>query len=296
MKHKLLAILAVIVILSAFCQGSSGKDRKSTRSEFAMPDSIHLGRGDLEQVIYETSVPGPTCRRLMVYLPETYYSDTTSKYPVLYLFHGARGNELAWIEKGDIIHTVDSLTATGKMSPTIIVMPNMNHYTDDEEYCFSRKKNPVESLFEVTGCVETSFMEDVVAMIDRRFRTIASKSGRAIAGLSIGALQSIYISAANPDAFDYVGLFSPMSRPVVRYGPYKDIYYGLKQKQEIQFANPPKVYWVMIGNYDIFVENIQYYANYLRRNGFKHEYICTGGGHTWKNWTRYCSAFLQNLW
>ena len=60
MKHKLLAILAGIVILSAFCQGSSGKDRKSIRSEFAMPDSIHLGRGDLEQVIYETSVPGPT--------------------------------------------------------------------------------------------------------------------------------------------------------------------------------------------------------------------------------------------
>lgn len=70
---------------------------------------------------------------LLVYLAEAYCSDTTSRYPVLYLFHGARGEELAWIEKGDILHTVDSLTATGKMSPTIIVMPTQSILGDDRK-------------------------------------------------------------------------------------------------------------------------------------------------------------------
>ena len=71
---------------------------------------------------------------------------------------------------------------------------------------------------------------------------------------------------------------------------------GLKKKQEIQFATPPTLYWIMIGKTDFFYPRINCYHKQLKRKGYKHEYLATPGGHQWYNWEEYCIMFMKRLW
>ena len=155
-------------------------------------------KGILEECFYECSVKGPHERRMLIYLPADYY-DTEERYPVLYLLHGAQGNETSWIDKGDLLQNIDSLMAHGLMKRCIVVLPNTNQHNSDRDYGKSRIKGALEAFFENDGMVEYAFVSDVVGKVDDTYRTIPEKSARAIAGLSIGALQSIHITANHPD-------------------------------------------------------------------------------------------------
>lgn len=283
--------LAVGIALLSSCTVS----RRVAVAEYPKIESHYEHKGILEECIYSCSVDGPSERRMLVYLPADYY-DTSARYPVFYLLHGARGNEMTWITKGDLMQHVDSLTANGLMEKTIVVMPNTNQHNDDLDYGKSRIKGAMESFYETDGMVEYAFVCDVVAKVDRTYRTIPEKSARAIGGLSIGALQSIHISANHPDVFGYVGLFSPMAYPFLRYSKHASFYTRLKKKQKAQFATPPQLYWVMIGRTDFFYPHMQLYCNYLKRKGYKHEHLTTSGGHQWYNWKAYCTMFMERLW
>lgn len=263
---------------------------------FSLAVSAGSPAGILETVKYPCSTSeGPSERKMLVYLPGDYY-ETQRNYPVLYLIHGARGTETAWVKNGDLLPSLDSLVAGGKAEEMIVVMPNMNHYEDDKDFADSRNKAALESFFEVKGGVEKAFVSDVVDFVDERYRTVRSKRGRAIAGLSVGALQSIWISAHNPDTFDYVGLFSPLSRPFFCSGRDSDFYRGLPRLHKAQFADPPALYWIMIGRWDIFRNHMEDYASYLDERSYPYELLLTGGGHGWRNWKPYCILFMERLW
>ncbi len=292
MASKLTDILCIALMAALF---SSCAATRRAQAEYAPVKTEYVGRGTLETVICKSSQPELSERRMLVYLPENYNSSDES-YPVLYLLHGARGSETAWVERGDLLRSIDSLTAEGKVKPMIVVMPNTNQYHDDRDYRKSRKKPLGESFFEIDGVVESLFVKDVVGTVDSLYRTIRKKKGRAIAGLSVGALQAIFLSANYPEMFDYVGLFSPMIRPVMRYGDGTWFYDNLKVKQEVQFADPPEVYWIMAGFWDIFYASTQQFDFYLKTRGYPHEYHLSGGGHSWHNWKKYCNMFLERLW
>lgn len=264
-------------------------------TEYRTVKTVHNLKGTLETVICKSSQSKLSERRMFVYLPEDYYNSDKS-YPVMYLLHGARGTEVSWIEKGHLLQNVDSLIATGRVVPMIVVIPNTNQYDNDIDFRKSRPKPLGESVMEVNGTVEKLFVTDVVETVDSLYRTVPSKDGRAIAGLSIGALQSIYISANNPDMFDYVGLFSPMIKPVKHHGPDIAFYRDLKKKQAVQFADAPKLYWIMAGYWDIFCDSTQLFERYLRTKGYSHDYYLSPGGHSWKNWENYCNMFMEQLW
>ncbi|MBQ8852918.1 MAG: esterase family protein [Alistipes sp.] len=289
LKIRYISILAIALVLLS----CSTTRRAATNYPQLNNQSRHAGI--LEQCFYECSVDGPKERRMYIYLPDNYYHSTES-YPVLYLLHGARGNELSWIIKGDLLSNIDSLTTNGLMERTIIVLPNTNQYNNDKDFAKSRTKGAVESFFENDGMVEASFVEDVVKKVDSTYRTIPQKSHRAIAGLSIGALQAIHISATHPDTFDYIGLFSPMVRPFVQHSQHSSFYKHLRQKQQLQFAHTPKLYWIMIGKKDFFYPRMNSYNRYLNRKGYQHEYFISRGGHQWYNWSMYCDMFMQRLW
>lgn len=286
-------LISILIIAIHLC--SCATSQKAMPTEYRAVKISHELKGRLETVICKSSQPKLSERRMFVYLPENYYSSGES-YPVMYLLHGARGTETSWIEKGHILQNVDSLTAAGRVRPMIVVIPNTNQYADDIDFRKSRPKPLGESVMEVNGTVEKLFVNDVVKTVDSLYRTIPAKDGRAIAGLSIGALQSIYISANNPDMFDYVGLFSPMIKPVKRHCHDIGFYRGLKKKQAVQFVDPPKLYWVMTGYWDIFCNSTQLFEKHLRTNGYSHRYYLSGGGHSWKNWENYCNMFMEQLW
>ena len=269
--------------------------RYAANIDYQKIDATYGYDGILEERFHDCSVPGPSKRRMYIYLPSDYY-ESQQRYPVLYLLHGARGNETSWIIKGQCLHHIDSLMSMGAMTKTIIVFPNTNQYKSDKDYGKSRMKRAVEALFEVAGDVESAFMRDVVQTVDSMYRTIPEKSSRAIGGLSIGALQSIHISANHPDCFDYVGLFSPMIRPAFKHGEYSAFYRKLRFKQRFQFDDPPQLYWIMIGKNDLFYPRAKQYYRYLRRNGYQFEFLTTAGGHDWPNWVYYCDLFMKRLW
>ena len=291
MKRLHLLCIATASLLLSACSVS----RHAAVLEYPTIGPEHNHQGILEECIYDCSVKGPRERRMLVYLPAEYY-DTTAHYPVFYLLHGARGNETSWIEKGNLLHNIDSLTTHGLMEKSIVVLPNTNQHRSDRDYGKSRIKGAIESFFENDGMVEYAFVSDVVNHVDSVYRTIPEKSARAIGGLSIGALQSIHISANHPDMFDYVGVFSSMVHPVPHPSAHAAFYRGLKRKHKAQFADAPELYWVMIGKTDFFYPRMIAYHRYLTRNGYPHEYLTTPGGHQWYNWEAYCNLFMQRLW
>lgn len=288
--------LIVSIVLPVMClfMTSCATARYAANTAFPPPPEDDGHKGTLEEVFYRSSGPGPDERRMLVYLPEGYATSDRS-YPVLYLLHGARGNELSWIEKSPLLNNVDSMTTEGLMKECIIVLPNMNSYENEEDFGKSRKKGAFESSFEIDGAVESAFMKDVVKCIDGLYRTLPQKESRAIAGLSIGALQAMAISAAAPEAFGYVGLFSPVTAPIIKSSGYSGIYKEMKKNQKLQFASPPQLYWVMIGKYDIFHDSTLRFCDELRRKGYRFDLYLSKGRHEWKNWENYCNMFMQRL-
>lgn len=255
--------------------------------------------GILEERFYKTSVKGPSQRRMLVYLPADYYNSGSKRYPVVYLLHGARGNETAWIHQGEMISTVDSLTRIGRLAASIIVCVNCNQYDTEEQGLNSTFKSLIKAISSVDGAFESSFMRDVVAYVDKEFRTLADKQHRAIAGLSLGSLQSAYITATWPDSFDYVGLFSPIFRTNIKKSEYSGFYNrkNFKQNLKVQFSPEyrPKRYSLMIGTMDLYYRHSEYESVNLAASGYQHDYIVTGGRHDWPNWIAYLKIFLDGV-
>ena len=252
--------------------------------------------GIIEEVYYDCSVPGPTRRRMLVYLPKDYY-ENQRRYPVFYLLHGARGYETSWVKKGFVYETTDSLFRNGLATPCIVVMPNMNQYNSDRDFDDSRFKDAFESILEVNGVVETAFMHDVVGTVDSLYRTIPDKAHRAIAGLSIGGWQSIWISLNHPDSFDYIGAFSPYTWCMSAPCSYRRRFYsGMYRKLKVQFQDPPKGYYLYAGKKDMMRPSTTSFHELLEERNYAHEYILYPGGHDWPDgWIDEYRDMLQRV-
>ena len=199
------------------------RDIDHSYSAFIMPggladnylDNPDIAHGQLIKVWYDSKVKDMSRRRMSVYLPPSYKDGTDSRYPVLYLFHGTGGDEDAWPECGRAVQILDNMIAGGKVPPTIVVMPNCNTDLDaapgSSPYMeASPSSNNLSSMF---GHFESSFTSEIVEFVDSTFRTVPDKRHRAIAGLSLGGMQTLYISVNNPGLCDYIGLFSAQTEP-----------------------------------------------------------------------------------
>jgi len=251
--------------------------------------------GSLQAMVYRSSEPGIGSRRMVVYLPPGYWESEQS-YPVLYLLHGARGNETSWVKSGRIAKITDNLILSGQIPPCIIVLPNMNQYDSKADMQRSRRKGAVESVFEINGRVEDAFPHDVIGFVDRNFRTLKDKAHRAIAGLSIGGLQSIYIAVNRPEMFDYVGIFSTLFTTLWFHDTQSETYRNFRQKLDAQFQETPKLYLVANGFSDILSPYTYRLLRRLYRQGYPYRHILTSGGHDWYNWRKYFARFLLQLW
>lgn len=259
--------------------------------------SDYTPEGLVEEILYPSSVPGPTCRRMIVYLPADYYK-SERRYPVFYLLHGARGYETSWIRKGKVYQSTDSLVREGLAEPCIVVMPNVNQYNDDRDYEGGRFKDAWESIWEVDGTVEYAFVQDVVQAVDSLYRTLPDAAHRAVAGLSVGGWQSICLGANHPDIFGYIGAFSPYTWCMGRDRGYRKIFYGhLHEKMARQFsAHPPKGYYLYAGKWDIMRPSTLRLHHFMENKGYFHVYSKYPGSHDWKNgWIDEYADMLQRV-
>ena len=232
-------------------------------------------------------------RRLTVYTPPGYES-STQKYPVLYLLHGAGGDEEAWMALGRLSQIMDNLIAEGKAKPMIVVMPNGN---------VTQEAAPGEGI---RGFYKPQFMEpktmsgsyigtfmDIINFVEKNYKVKANKENRAIAGLSMGGFHSLHISRYFPNTFDYVGLFSPAIMPNANV--QSKVFDNFDSTLKAQMDNGYKLYWIGIGKSDFLYKAVADYRAKLDKMGMKYTYVETDGGHIWKNWRIYISDFAPLL-
>ncbi|WP_373398186.1 alpha/beta hydrolase-fold protein [Algoriphagus halophilus] len=152
-------------------------------------------------------------RRITIYTPPG-YEQSNEQFPVLYLLHGAGGDEEAWVSLGRTAQIMDNLIAQGKAKPMIVVMPNGNVIQDgasgEGSDGFYKPQFMVPKTMD--GTYEDNFM-DIIKFVEANYQVKANKANRAIAGLSMGGFHTLHISRHYPNMFDYIGLFSAAIMP-----------------------------------------------------------------------------------
>lgn len=255
--------------------------------------------GNLAKVWYDS----PTLkmqRRMTIYTPAGY--DKGSNYPVLYLMHGAGGDENAWSELGRAAQILDNLIATGKAKPMIVVMPNGN--TDCQAAPGEWSRGMYQPTFmgsvnqKSIATMDESFM-DIVKYVESHYKVAKNKKNRAICGLSMGGGHTFATSKRYPDTFNYIGLFSAGLH--ISGDRTKSFYQLLQENTEVQkqlarlFASKPALYWIAIGKTDFLYQQNSDLRKYLDEKGYPYEYLETDGGHIWRNWRIYLTEFAQKI-
>jgi len=161
---------------------------------YALKDVSH---GRVEQILFPSKSTN-TSRRAFVYTPPDYDKNLTERYPVLYLQHGWGEDETAWSNQGHANLIMDNLIAEGKAKPFIIVMT----YGMTNEIRFGDLRN-----FDI-GPFQTVLVDELIPNIDANFRTLPDQPHRAMAGLSMGGMETKSITLKNLDKFSHIGLFS----------------------------------------------------------------------------------------
>ena len=243
--------------------------------------------GSVKRTWYNSPTLGKD-RRITVYTPAG-YEQSKEKYPVLYLLHGAGGDEEAWMTLGRTSQILDNLIAQGKARPMLVVMTNGNAW--QQAAPGEAADGMGQPAMRMGGdrpkaSFEQSF-GDVIKFVESNYRVIKKKEARAVAGLSMGGGHSFNISRTYPNTFDYVGLFSAAAR----IGDNEEVKESLKKQRDNGF----KLYWIACGNTDFLYQNNLNYMASLKERGHDYIYYETGGGHIWRNWRDYLSKFLPQL-
>ena len=248
------------------------------RDFYALKDVPH---GSLTENIYFSKLTD-AWRRCFVYTPPGYNKNTSTRYPVLYLQHGSFEDETGWAVQGKANLILDNLLADKKAVPMIIVMDNGYAYKPTANTATDSKARPV-SIFEEV------MIDEIIPVIDERFRTIGDRKHRAIAGLSMGANQTMRIVMNHLDKFSHYGGFSgtsnyPSEEPVdvaaFLDGKFKD---GANLNKQFN------VFWLGLGTKEPkpFPGSVGAFRNMLDKQGIKYTYYeSPGTGHEWLTWRR----------
>lgn len=232
-------------------------------------------------------------RRITIYTPPG-YEGSEEEYPVLYLLHGAGGDETAWMELGRTAQIMDNLIHQEKAKPMIVVMPNANIMQDAAPGAGSDGyyKPQFMAPGTMTGKYEANF-QDIITFVEENYRVKADKAHRAIAGLSMGGFHSLHISRNYPNTFDYVGLFSAAIMPP--QDATAAVYQNIDETLQLQKENGFQLYWIAIGKTDFLYSYNQEYLKKLDAMEMPYEFVESDGGHIWRNWRIYLSEFAPQL-
>lgn len=235
--------------------------------------------GAIATVYYDSSaIPGG--RRMRVYTPPG-YDTSAAKLPVLYLLHGGGDSDDSWATVGRAGAILDNLIAAGKATPMIVVMPAGHTST---EFRLTPGVRMGHDAF------NDDFVKVIVPYIDTHYRTVADREHRAIAGLSMGGLQTLNIALSDAADFAYVGVFSSGWFPnsIKEEGETDVAQYRASGKQF-------RLFWVDAGKYDIALQNSHATVAVLRKAGINVEEHESAGFHAWNNWRDYLNQFAQLL-
>jgi len=234
-----------------------------------------------------------------IYTPPGYETGK-AKYPVLYLLHGAMDCDDSWSTVGRAGFILDNLIASQKAKPMIVVMP-AGHT--------SRSFGMGAGISSMLDDFGRDFMVDVLPYVESRYRVLTDRRNRAIAGLSMGGMQTLDIAMASLDKFSYIGVFSSgIFGAAPKTATAKEVQaktpWGQNQDWEQRHAatldNPHlkkdlKLFWFATGADDFLLNTTRATVEMFKKHGFSPVYKETDGGHTWINWRSYLYEFAQQL-
>ena len=237
--------------------------------------------GTVSHPWYDSKILGMS-RRLTVYTPYGYEANPKKKYPVLYLLHGAGGDEEAWISMGRTAQILDNLIEKGLAEPMIVVMPNGNPGQAAARTLNIPEKQLDWRAPENQNAYVRSLCEEIVPFIEKNFRAVPKPASRAVAGLSMGGGHTISASILYPELFDYI---CPLSAA------------GQATPEQIATLKKAgvKLYFLACGNTDFLFEGSQALDKTLTEQGLDHIFCVSDGGHVWSNWRLYLNTFAQKL-
>jgi enterochelin esterase-like enzyme len=219
----------------------------------------NVPHGHVEQILFPSKSTN-TSRRAFVYTPPGYEKDTKTKYPVLYLQHGWGEDETAWTNQGHANLIMDNLIASGKIKPFIIVMT----YGMINDVKMGQMASFKVEPFQTVLC------EELIPYVDSNFRTLADQPHRAMAGLSMGGMETKTITLARTDVFSHWALLSGGT-----YAPS-----DIKDKSKV------KLIFLSCGSFE-GPDAIKKAAVTLKEAGFNAVgYISEGTRHEFQTWRR----------
>lgn len=253
----------------------------------AFYDSRPVPHGDVRMMLYESKSMGVT-RWLWVYTPPG-YDQSTARYPVLYLLHGNGEAQNGWVMNGRANIILDNLIADRKAVPMLVVMPQ-GHALQGAGV------GPLERIPGETSMFSERFpkdlLDEVIPLVEKRFRVQANADRRAIAGLSMGGGQALTIGLANTDRFHYVlGYSAAVGGQFVN--PEETLQ---KQRAAAALTNSRlKLLWISVGRQDFLFQSNKKFSEDLTAAGVKVSYRETEGAHVWSVWRKNLNETLPML-
>ena len=286
-----------------------GGSKYASMVEVPEPGSIYYSiqdvpHGQVREIWYNSKVTG-SWRHALVYLPPAYDTETKARYPVLYLQHGGGEDETGWIRQGNANFILDNLIAAGNCKPMIIVMA----------YGYARRagQTPPDLTGKAFGSPEmmkamqdmaATFEDDVtqvlVPFIDSTYRTLSDRDHRAMAGLSMGGMQTFQVTLNHLDMFSYIGGFSGAGGLFVlanRNLDTKTDYNGVFA-DSAAFAKKVHLLWIGVGTNEPerMRSGLQRLHTSLQEANIQHVfYESPGTDHEWQTWRRDLKDFAPRL-
>jgi len=288
----------------------------NTKRDGARYDNILLIPGPASDVYTLKDVPHGTvhivwypspslkmeARRMYIYTPPG-YEGGSQRYPVLYLLHGAGGDEDAWYTLGRANMIMDNLIAEKKAKPFIVVITNGNaNQRVSQGFALGAPpatppraagaaapgagaraaaapgtpQAPPPDVPVATQPFPESLIKDVIPYVEKHYRVIANKENRAIAGLSMGGGHTLSATMNHPGVFGYIGVLSSGARNI---GP------AFETQLEAVKKGGVKLYYVGCGLKDTgALEGSKNLIAVLNKHGIKNVMKETPGAHTWFTW------------
>lgn len=258
-------------------------------------DTKDVPHGAVAEVTYKSSALG-RFRRMHVYTPPGYETGR-DRYPVFYLLHGAGDNDDAWSTVGRAGFIIDNLIAAQKARPMIVIMP-AGHAARTQANAIGR--NATEDFV-------NDFVRDVMPYVEKHYRVLTDRANTAIAGLSMGGMQTLEVAIPRLERFAYIGVYSSGligAFPNAGRGaapaaaPGQPIDWETRHAAKLsdaQLKRGLRLFWFATGREDFLLPTTHATVDLFKRHGFSPVFVESPGGHTWINWRNYLAEFAPQL-
>jgi enterochelin esterase-like enzyme len=248
-----------------------------------------IPHGEVRAHWYFSKITGKW-RRAFVYTPPGYDKSTRTRFPVLYLLHGAGENERGWIDQGRANFILDNLIAAKRATPMILVVDSgYASYANAASGTNQSRPNPMRA----TEAFSEVMLKEIIPNIDAHYRTVAKPEHRAMAGLSMGGMQTLNLALRHLDQFAWIaGMSSPPRGSFDVTTAYDGVF-----RDAANFNKKVKLFWLGAGTAESrFHESAAAVHEALDRAGVKNVfYSSPGTDHEWQTWRRSLHDFAPRL-